>query len=324
MSLFNLSDFSKKLGCPNENKHFKKNWNTYFQPKKLSEVFLQVNSIQVALGQTNSNTCVCTRRPLFQGPHLSIVTNQHQQLFRLHMPVTKPQWAGQTNQSFFQDNSHTSLIWITSLYPFWCISLQEIILNSLPSWDNLPAEAILIEKSSAWSLSLTFYHPFRKPPLPFTSTLHICTCLRDSSWGGTEHTAQGQKAWDSPSPCILFYPLWPWMRSKPSQIATCHHSPAAVSAERFNSPQGPLSILMPELPSNTPKFSFCPLLPTSALHGSPCALHVCHFVSEGFSWTIFWPSHRPTFVTLEPLLKCPLQCPFCCSSPEGMWTLPGG
>lgn len=237
-----------KISTPNKEKI---NWNTNFPPKKLSEAFLQVIQYQLLQARvTQIHVCIC--RPLSHGLHLSIATNQHQQLFRLHVPETKPPWAGQTNQCFFQDNSHTSIIWRASLYPFWCISLHEIIHTSLPSWDNLPVEAILIEKFSAWSLCLTFYHPFRKPPLPFTSTLHICTHFRDSNWGGTEHPAQGQKG-STQHPKGLTHGLHLHLASffiyfDPGCIASQGKQQPPItsfscagSTERFNTPQGPPS-----------------------------------------------------------------------------------
>lgn len=162
----------------------------------------------------------------------------------------------------------------------------------MPSRDNLPVEAILIEKSSAWSLCLTFYHPFRKPSLPFTSTLHICTRLRDSNWGGTEHPAQGQKGSTQHPKClrhglhlhlasffIYFDPGCIASQGKQQPPTTAFS--CAGSTERFKNPQGPpllgASILIPEPTSNIPKLYFCPLLPTSALHGSHCApSHTSH------------------------------------------------
>lgn len=96
----------------------------------------------------------------------------------------------------WQSHFHNTNIFIISLLVHFS-KLNDS--KSLPSGDNLPVQTIPIDKSSAWSLLLTFHHPFIKPPLPLASllylyhftvisvSLHSCNCLGTGNWGGIWH-----------------------------------------------------------------------------------------------------------------------------------------
>lgn len=66
------------------------NWSNNFPPKNLSEVFLQVISIQVAFGQSHSNRYICICRPLSQGLHLTIVTHSASTALQIAYHWDKP------------------------------------------------------------------------------------------------------------------------------------------------------------------------------------------------------------------------------------------
>lgn len=205
----------------------------------------------------------------------------------------------------------------------------------LPSWDNLPVEAILIGKSSAWSLCLNFNHPFRKPPVPFSSTLHICICLGDSKWGGTEHPGQGQNAqkpqgletWAPSAPCILFHLLWPWLHSKPRQIATSQNMLLLLLPlhKGWGPPKAPLSLVTPFWCQNRHLIS-----PNSGFaHCSPLLLSIVLTVLLPCATQSLRASPKPSSDLPTPLRPLNLFCSVPCgasllSSPRGMWALFGG